>query len=192
MKSNKATLLWKLYNELGKYKKSKQILKQDFIYNNLINNIQQLQKNKIEITDDCINSFINTENDNFPERYSQFRVFYEQLKIFDIKILKKKEDSNIIQAFAQQFSFYYCCKYKTPFFLKPQFYFPNLVDLQLNEIIFWILNVELQEKQIKKNSNYFLVYVKEIKNKKDNEDIKEILINLIKKIIKHVKYGKTN
>jgi len=28
------------------------------------------------------------------------------------------------------------------------------------------------EKQIKKNSNHFLVYVKEIKNKKDNEDIK--------------------
>jgi hypothetical protein len=100
--------------------------------------MHQLKKYKLEINEECINYFINIEN-NFPERHKNFIEFYEKLKAFpskNIKDLKTSLDSNTTLAFTQQFTFFYCCKYKTPFFFKPQYYFPKLVELQFNEIIF--------------------------------------------------------
>jgi hypothetical protein len=67
---------------------------------------------------------------------------------------------------------------------------PNLVEITILNLIIWINNVEINEKKINIDKNkQFYYLINEFQKAKEIEEKEKILLELIPKIQKYVKYS---
>jgi hypothetical protein len=130
------------------------------------------------------------EHKDFTVRYNNLKTLMNmgaKIKKYDVKDELKDQFDNQVKT---SLILYYQIKYENYFFFDLEYNFPNLENLTEYAIIFWILNVKIEnKKKVVKHSNYFFNYIIKLQEMKEDGNIFKILTLILKKIYKHIKYG---
>jgi len=121
------------------------------------------------------------------EEYHEFLKFL--IEVYPLaKVNKEGIPREHLKDIVHDFQRYYCYKYDTLDFFDLEYYNPSLVNLEVHEILFWILNVKMTPEKIASHNLYF--YIRTFQFKDYDKDIKDLMIKILDLIVKRISHGR--